>query len=78
MGSGSVNPKAQALHFDRGMQSGQVPRTWPVVFGPDESVRLLAAAPCIEHRAARTVTYVTGLRDNESSSLAVGNPCCIP
>src|ERR1700719_804045 len=49
------------------------PRTLPTVLSPEEVARLLAATPCVKHRAALSVAYGAGLRVAEVAALKVGD-----
>jgi integrase/recombinase XerD len=50
-----------------------VPCKLPVILGPEEVGRLIAAAPNLKHQAAMSVTYGAGLRVSEVVSLKVGD-----
>ena len=72
----TVNAGASALRFffkvtlrrhdlAEEVVSAREPRRLPVVLGPEEVGRLLAAATNIKHRAILSLAYATGLRASE-------------
>jgi integrase/recombinase XerD len=50
------------------------PRKMPVVLSPEEVVRFLEAAPSIKYKAALSVAYGAGLRDDEAGSDLADDP----
>jgi integrase/recombinase XerD len=76
----TVNVSATALRFffkvtlkrrdlAEAVVSVREPRRLPVVLSPEEVGRLLASATNIKHRAVLSLTYATGLRSSEVTSL---------
>jgi integrase len=53
------------------MQPVRVPRTLPVVLGPDEVRRLIEVAGKFKHQTAPSVAYGAGLRASEVVALKV-------
>ena len=51
----------------------KVPRTLPVVLGPDELVRFFAAITNLKHRAVLMTAYAAGLRISEVARLGVAD-----
>jgi site-specific recombinase XerC len=84
VGTGARNATVAALRFFFRVTLGRrditehtafihEPRKLPVVLSPDETARLLDAAPGLKYRAALSVAYGAGLRASEVVALKVSD-----